>query len=148
MTVVGSPIRQADEVESQENDRVLTFKTERVAVQVSCRRSRCAPSTAAVGADGRDERLRSEQPDDPTVVAVEDRRRLRRLPHLRCFATSLRLCGSSDAMCDGCDDFVCDVFVSSCLRGCDACDGSKMRCLCASLYLCASVVQTRHCNEP
>ena len=71
-----------------------------------------AQRAGAVG--GRDEHSCSDRTHAVTVVAVEDRHRLRRLPHLRC---SLRLCASAPLR------FNCDV---RCLR---------VRCLCASVPL-------------
>ncbi len=49
----------------------------------------------------------SKRPDDSTVVAVEDLRRLRRVLRMRCLRVPLCLCASA---------FNCDVFVTWWLR--------------------------------
>jgi len=87
----GHPAGETPALQRRFTSPSRSFKKRESGSPAQRRRSRCAPSTVAVGAAGLDEHLCSERPDDSTVAAVEDRRRLRRLPHLRCFAP-LRLC--------------------------------------------------------
>jgi len=84
--------RDAGATKALESSRHATSKRKgKRPVPASPRRSRCAPSTAAVGSGWRAERLRSKRQHDSTVAAVKDRRRLRR-PNRVCFAMPLRLC--------------------------------------------------------
>jgi hypothetical protein len=106
------------------------FNKRESASSASPRRSRCTPSTAAVGLGWRDESSLSERQHDSTVAEVEDRSRLRR-PR-----TQIRVIREIRVPFAMCDAFVCDVFVSSgfaqglrrdksCLCGCDV---AMVRC--------------------
>ena len=98
----------------------------------SPRRSRCAPSTAGRGIDWTRQKLvfgefrrfhggggRRPQPTPPPENQIRVIREIR-VQQLRwCDVICVLSALSAVQTCDGCDDFVCDAFVSSCLRRCD-----------------------------